>query len=266
MQISLPLRELTAEVVKLSERVGEFIREQRVDQEDIEAKSINNLVTYVDKEAEKKFVEGLETILPEAGFITEEGTRLEDDRKLKWIIDPLDGTTNYIHDLPFWCTSVALFEGDQPLLGVIHSPMTSETFHAAAGLGAGLNGESIKVSESTSLKNSLLATGFPYDDFGRQDEYMELLKALMKNSRGIRRLGSVALDLAYVACGRFESFYEYGLNPWDIAAGIIIVQEAGGRVSDFNDGQSKLYGEEIIASNNHTHDELLNYIRKYFKE
>lgn len=258
------LESVLTEVVKLSKQVGNFISEQRVKPDQVELKSMNNLVTFVDKEAERMFVEGLQQIIPDAGFLTEEGTVETDERKLRWIIDPLDGTTNYLYNIPFWCTSVALFDGDSPILGVIHSPSTSETFEAASGMGAKRNGELIHVSDKSRLKDTLLATGFPYDDFGRQNEYMDLLRSLMSNTRGIRRLGSAAMDLAYVACGNFDAFYEYGLNPWDVAAGIVIVKEAGGSVSDFEGGNKALNGEEILASNTKVHKELMDQINQHF--
>ena len=261
---ALQLQETLAEVIKLSEKVGQFIANESVPPQEIELKGLNNLVSYVDKEAERMFVEGLGILLPEAGFVAEEGTIDYDDRELRWIIDPLDGTTNYLHSIPCWCTSVGLFDGSTPLLGVIHSPMTNETFSASVGMGAFLNNERIHVSDTAALSSSLLATGFPYDDFGKQNNYMELLKALMPLSRGIRRLGSAAMDLAYVACGRFDGFYEYGLNPWDVAAGIIIVQEAGGTVTDFSSGLKALEAEEILASNTKIHSELITIINQHF--
>lgn len=264
MMDAIQLQNALNEVIKLSEKVGEFIVNQSVEPGEIELKSLNNLVSFVDKEAEKMFVSGLSQIIPEAGFVTEEGTIARDDKVLRWIIDPLDGTTNYLHKIPCWCTSVGLFDGNSALLGVIHSPMTNETFSASRGMGAFLNGKSIHVSNTADLNSSLIATGFPYDDFGKQDAYMDLLKSLMPKSRGIRRLGSAAMDLAYVACGRFEAFYEYGLNPWDVAAGIAIVQEAGGTVSDFSNGIKALDGEEILASNTLVHSELMVLINEHF--
>lgn len=237
--------------------------EQQVAVEEVETKSLNNLVSYVDKESERRFVEGLSALLPDSGFIAEEGTGKPVDGGLNWIIDPLDGTTNYLHHLPCWCTSVALHGPDGLLLGVIYDPNRDECFSAIKGGGAFCNGEAIEVSKAERLSHSLLATGFPYDDFSRQEGYMKLFAELMRNSRGLRRLGSAALDLAYVARGTFEVFYEYGLNPWDVAAGILIVEEAGGKVTGFGEGVDPIFGEELIASNTKVHREMQEMAARY---
>lgn len=261
--MNLPL--LTDHVITLSRSVAAFIRTEsaRFTEASVESKSLNNLVSYVDKGAEQRFVEGLAVLVPEAGFIAEEGTgaRAPD---LNWVIDPLDGTTNFVHGIPCYCTSVALMSGSDVMLGVVLEVTRDECFSAWKGGGAFLNGTAIRVSTRKTLVESLLATGFPYDDFGREAQYMDLLRALMHSSRGIRRLGSAAADLAYVACGRFEAFYEYGLNPWDVAAGALIVQEAGGTVTDFKGGATHVFGEEIVASNGAIHAELIGPIGQFF--
>jgi myo-inositol-1(or 4)-monophosphatase len=259
------LRRLTHEVCGLSREVARFIRTEsaRFTEASVESKSLNNLVSYVDKGAEQRFVDGLSKLLPEAGFIAEEGTGTR-GAELNWVIDPLDGTTNFIHGIPCYCTSVALMSGDDVLLGVVLEVTRDECFSAWKGGGAFLNDTAIRVSARKTLLESLLATGFPYDDFGREAQYMDLLRALMHNSRGIRRLGSAAADLAYVACGRFEAFYEYGLNPWDVAAGALLVQESGGTVTDFGGGAKYVFGEEIVASNGAIHTELIGPIGKFF--
>ncbi len=261
----MDLPKLTGQVCALSREVSAFIRAERESFTDasVESKSLNNLVSYVDKGAEQRFVDGLNALFPEAGFIAEEGTGARAS-ELNWIIDPLDGTTNFVHGIPCYCTSVALMNGEEILLGVVVEVTRDECFHAWKNGGAFLNGKKISVSPRKRLVESLLATGFPYDDFGREAEYMQLLRELMHGSRGIRRLGSAAADLAYVACGRFEAFYEYGLNPWDVAAGALIVQEAGGRVTDFRSGNAFVFGEEIVASNGVIHEELTGPIGKFF--
>lgn len=261
----MELRQLTDEVVQLSRQVAAFIRTEstlfRSDQ--VESKSFNNLVSYVDKTAEQRFVEGLEKLLPEAGFIAEEGTGIRKEG-VNWIIDPLDGTTNFIHGIPCYCTSIGLLRDGQVELGVILEITRDECFSAYKGGGAWLNGTRIHVSNCSEMNDSLLATGFPYDDFEQEEEYMGLLNDLMHQTRGIRRLGSAAADMAYVACGRFEGFYEYGLNPWDVAAGVILVREAGGTVSDFSNGNNFLFGEEILATNGNIHHDLTNRITNRF--
>jgi myo-inositol-1(or 4)-monophosphatase len=260
------LNKLCAEVESISEEVGAYLLQERKEfkQDKVEEKSFNNLVSYVDKTAEKKFIEKLSKLIPEAGFIAEESEDLKPADEWNWIIDPLDGTTNYIFGLPFYCTSVALVKNNELQVGVIYDPTHQELFSAWKDGGAFLNREKIEVSTKENVKQSLIATGIPYDDFGRAQKFLSLLNHLMLESKGIRRIGSAALDLAYVACGRFDSFYEYGLNPWDVAAGALIVKEAGGQVSEFNGRENYIFGQDILASNQFTHQEMLSIIQTYF--
>ncbi|WP_306644090.1 inositol monophosphatase family protein [Sanyastnella coralliicola] len=262
--MALPLRQLLDALVDLSKETGQWMLQQQVNPEQIETKTLNNFVSFVDKGAEERFVTGLQKLLPEAGFIAEEGTGTPSESGLNWIIDPLDGTTNFLHQFPVWCTSVALIDKDELQLGVIYDPNRNECYTAIKGEGAFLNGEPIVVTKKTALKDCLLATGFPYDDFGRQAEYLGLLGVLTQGTRGIRRLGSAALDLAYVACGRCDLFYEYSLNPWDVAAGALIVKEAGGTVTGFKEGDDPIFGDDILASNTSTHEEMLGVIERHF--
>lgn len=259
----MELKKLTDQVEAICVEVAAFIRAEagKLTADGISEKSANNLVTHVDHTAEDRLVEALEKILPEAGFIAEEGSG-ERGEGLNWIIDPLDGTTNFVHGIPCYCISIALVDGTEPVLGVVHEVTRDERFTAWKGGGAFLNGKRIQVSPRKELQESLLATGFPYDDFGYETEYMDLLRELMHRTRGIRRLGSAAADLAYVACGRFEAFYEYGLNSWDVAAGVLLVREAGGRVSGFAPSKDPVFDEEIVASNRAVHDELLEVIER----
>lgn len=262
------LQHIYKELITLSKEIGAWMKEERItfDQADVEIKGFNNFVSYVDKQAEQRFVTALELLLPEAGFIAEEGTSEKIGKRYSWIIDPLDGTTNYVHGIPFYCTSVALLDVDKLIMGVVYEPNNNECFHAMVGHGAFLNDKPISVSDKKELIRSLLATGFPYDDFHRENEYFGILKEFTKKSRGLRRLGSAALDLAYVACGRFDGFYEYGLNPWDVAAGALIVEEAGGHVKDFRGGDDYIFGEEIIADNSLISEEFLSVVSKGFSE
>lgn len=260
----MELLPLLPQVEQLTQQVGKWLLEQRISPEAIETKSLNNFVTFVDKGAEEQLVAVLSSLLPSSGFIAEEGTGSPVKDGYNWIIDPLDGTTNFLHQVPVFCISIALHFQGELLLGVIHDPNRNETFSCAKGHGATCNGNPIHVSTATSLADSLLATGFPYDDFGRQEQYLNLLGHITKNTRGVRRLGSAALDLAYVACGRCDLFYEYALNPWDVAAGILLVQEAGGTVSDFQNEDNALFGKDILASNSGTHQEMLQAIERFF--
>lgn len=228
-----------------------------------EKKGLNDFVSYVDKGAEKLLVEKLTEILPEAGFIAEEGTSSKVGVKFCWVIDPLDGTTNFLHGFYPYAVSIGLMEYDDIIAGVVYEVGRDETFSAWKGGGAWLNGKPVHVSEVATLADSLIATGLPYSDFHRLHPYMESLTHLCLHSQGIRRLGSAATDLAYVACGRFEGFYEYGLHPWDIAAGIILIREAGGRVADFSGNERKLNGNEILAASGSVFNEFLENVSKF---
>jgi myo-inositol-1(or 4)-monophosphatase len=229
--------------------VGEFIlRESALfSSTDVETKSLNSFVTYVDKKAEEKLVKGLSEIIPESGFITEEETILKKGDEFNWIIDPLDGTTNFIHKVPVFSISVALTQNNETVVGIVLELNRNECFHSFKGGKVYLNNKEVKISEAGSIKDSLVATGFPYYDFAILKQYMALIEELAKKSQGIRRLGSAAVDLAYVACGRFDIFFEHSLNPWDVAAGAFLVQQAGGTVTDFSGGNNYLFGREIIA-------------------
>jgi myo-inositol-1(or 4)-monophosphatase len=261
----MELDKLSLSVEELSREVGAFILDEREKFSDdkVERKSLNSLVSYVDKEAEKMIVRKLEKLTPGCGFITEEDTIQDEKKALTWIVDPLDGTTNFIHGIPCFCVSIGLMVDDEVVLGVIYEANQDECFSAYKGGGAHLNGQKIRVKDNSDLNRSLLATGFPYYDFGRMEPYVELLMHFMEHTRGIRRLGSAAADLAYVAAGRFEAFYEYGLSPWDVAAGVIIVREAGGVVSDFQGGDNAIFGREILASNKGVYESCLASIQKF---
>ncbi|MDO9185123.1 MAG: inositol monophosphatase family protein [Bacteroidia bacterium] len=261
------MQKLCQDVCKLTKQVGMFIKSERLkfSTESVEIKGKNDFVSYVDKTAEQKLVEGLAILLPEAGFIAEEGTSSKKGEIYNWIIDPLDGTTNFIHGIPCFAISIALTRNNKLVLGVIYEINLDECFYAWEGSKAYLNEKEISVSKTQKLSDSLIATGFPYYNYARQDEYMELFKHFMKNTRGLRRLGSAATDLAYVACGRFDGFYEYSLRAWDVAAGAFIVQQAGGTVTDFQGNDNYIFGEEIVAGNKACFDEFLGSVKTYFK-
>jgi myo-inositol-1(or 4)-monophosphatase len=262
------LKHLCLEVSRLSREAGSFLLEEqrKITTAAIERKGVNDLVSYVDKQTETFFVNGLRQLLPEAGFIAEEGTGAPAASGLNWIIDPLDGTTNYLHQIPFFCTSVALMQNNEPVLGVIFDPTHQELFSAYGHEQTRLNEQPISVSDVTDLRDMLIVTGFPYNDRGMLKRNLNAIEAFSRQSRGIRRLGSAALDMAYVACGRFDGFYEYGLNPWDVAAGAILVKNSGGKVDDFNKLGNPIFGEEIIAASNAGFNHILPIVQKSFSE
>ncbi len=257
------LEKLCHDVIGIVTHTAVFICDEleKRDSLNFEVKGKHNYVTHVDKGAEKMLVTGLSELIPESGFIAEEGTSTKRGDRYNWVIDPLDGTTNYIHGLPPFAISVALMEQDEIVLGLVYEMGLKECFYAWKGGPAFMNGKEIHVSKVDKVNDSLIATGFPYTDFSHLSNFMDTVKFFMENSHGLRRLGSAATDIAYIACGRFEAFYEYGLNPWDVAAGILIVKQAGGRVSDFRGGKNYLFGGEIVISNDLVFDEFLEDVK-----
>lgn len=264
--MSINLQTLCQDVCALSKEVGVFIKNEgeKFSLMKVEVKGKNDFVTYVDKTSEKRIVEKLAILLPEAGFIAEEGTSTKKGEIYNWVIDPLDGTTNFIHGIPCFAISIALMRNKELILGVIYEINLDECFYAWEGSKAYLNGKEINVTKTAILADSLLATGFPYYDYNRMDDYMKLFNYFMTHTHGLRRLGSAATDLAYVACGRFEGFYEYSLQPWDVAAGAFIVQQAGGKVTDFKGEGNYIFGKEIVAGNTAFFDEFLDAVKKHF--
>ncbi|MEL7532115.1 MAG: inositol monophosphatase family protein [Bacteroidota bacterium] len=260
-QIDEPLRQLIR-------RTGQFAREEfhRFSFSDVRFKRERDPVSYVDINAEKMLKEGCLRLIPGSGFINEESEDTPSENGWMWIIDPIDGTTNYTHGLANFCISLALqFEGATQM-AYIYAPILEEMFTARKGKGAFLNDQAIAISERPNLAEALISTGFPYANFPWRDQYLALIISLMDQAHGLRRMGSAALDLAYVAAGRFEGYFEYGLSPWDVAAGALIVQEAGGKVSDFNGEDDYLYGSQIVVSNGNIHQDLLQEIRKHIPQ
>lgn len=257
---------LCSKVVAITRLTGNFIRKESMnfDANAVEFKGLNDLVSYVDKTAEKQLVRNLAKLIPGAGFTTEEETINSRGEVYNWIIDPLDGTTNFIHGIPTYAISVALYEDDQPVIGVVYEINRGEMFFTYKGGAAYLNNKEIRVSTRASLSDSLLATGFPYYQFDKQAQYMQLFSEMMQKCHGLRRIGSAATDLAYVACGRFDAFFEYNLNAWDVAAGAYLVQQAGGNIMNFSGGAEFLEKREILASNGLIHEDILAIMNTHF--
>lgn len=247
---------------------GKFIFTEagKFDIRQAEEKGKNDFVSYVDKGSEEMLVQKLSLIMPEAGFITEEGTSTKEAPEYYWIIDPLDGTTNFLHRLPPYAISVALVKNNETVAGVVLEVTNNELFSAWKGGGSWLNGNPIYVSKPVLLADSLIGTGIPCIDFSRLENYFNTLKQLSRRTHGIRRFGAASVDLCYVATGRYDGFFEYSLKRWDVAAGILIVREAGGRVSDFSGNEKNLTGSEIIASNNIIFPEFFEIVSKFMKD
>ncbi len=228
----------------------------------VEFKGEINPVSEVDRLCEDAIKRMILDAFPDHDLLTEESAFKGRGSPFKWIIDPLDGTTNYIHGFPFFCVSIALEIEGEIKLGVVYDPLFDELFQAEAGKGAFLNGKPLRVSRTNRLDLSFLTTGFPYDVREHGDFYLRFFREFMMKSIAIRRPGSAALDLCYVAAGRFDGYWELKIHPWDVAAGSLLVQEAGGKVTDFQGEAFRIEEEEIVATNGWIHDEMLRVIQK----
>lgn len=260
------LEKLCTDVQTIAKAAGAFIAGERekFNLDAIEIKGKANFVSYVDKQAEEMIVSGLRQLLPGSGFIAEEGTAGSTDEKYKWIIDPLDGTTNFVHNLPPFAVSIALMDESELIIGVVYEITQDECFYAWKGSKAYLNGKEIRVTTAATTADSLIATGFPYSAMDMLDPFIASMRHFMIHSHGLRRLGSAATDMAYLAAGRFEAFYEHGLKPWDVAAGTIIVRQAGGKVTDFSGTDKFLFNGEMVASNSAFFDEFYDIVHDFF--
>lgn len=245
----------------IARQAGEFLQENRFAPKQVSVKTdMVDLVTNVDKAADRLITEQLRTHFPTHTIIAEESAQSGPQSRYCWYIDPLDGTTNFAHTYPHFAVSLALAHESTAIVGVVHDPVRNETFSAQRGGGAQLNGNPIRVSTASQLDQSLLLTGFPYDRRSYSAFYLRYYEAFMLRTHGVRRSGSAALDLCYVACGRADAFWEWRLHPWDIAAGSLIVEEAGGRTSDFSGHTFDLHGEQTLASNGHLHGAMLDVL------
>ena len=253
-----PLLDSTLAVARTA---GEIIREHWQQPRKVHYKGRIDLVTKTDAVVEAHLKEGLEKLLPGVGFMGEESAHSLIPDGDCWIVDPLDGTTNFVHGIPFVAVSIALWQRGSTRLGVVALPMLDEYFYAERGQGARCNGQPLQVSEIAHCEQSLIATGFPYDLEAQKDRILRWLGAVLPQCQGLRRCGAAAADLAYVAAGRYEAFYETGLKPWDMAAGWLLVEEAGGRVTNIF-GDPLRFGDVILASNGHVHQELVDLLRE----
>jgi myo-inositol-1(or 4)-monophosphatase len=235
---------------------GDVLKQYYQQNKAIEHKGVINIVTEADKRSEDLIVSLLNSRLPQHSILAEEGTEMVRASPFKWVIDPLDGTTNFAHDYPLFCVSVALEQSDEIVVGVVYHPIFEELFVAEKGNGAYLNGRKICVSKIDSLRNALLSTGFPYDVVDDPGEALHHFGSFVHRAQAVRRDGSAALDLCYVAMGRFDGFWELRLKPWDTAAGALVVTEAGGQVTDFASDNYSIYQDRILASNGLIHAQM----------
>lgn len=243
---------------------GKFLKENVGNIKHIDRKigQETNLVTEIDKQSEQLIVKKIHSHFPSHSILGEESGASEDQSDYRWIIDPLDGTTNYTHGLPIYSVTIGVEYRGEIIAGVIYDPNAEELFSAEQGSGAYVNGKKIAVSSTDKLINSLIVTGFPYNVNENPDHVVQHFNNFLPAAQGIRRLGSAALDLAYVACGRFDGYWEVFLNPWDKAAGVLMVREAGGTVTNFvNEGRNMTFTPNTLATNGKIHNQMLDILR-----
>ena len=237
---------------------GKIIQERFQGSFRIDSKEgINNLVTEVDTLAETRIIEVIKSYFPEHSIISEEVGELTQDSEYKWVIDPIDGTVNFAHGIPICCSSIALTLNGQPIVGSVYNPMMNELFVAEKGKGATLNGTPISVSKKATFETACLVTGFPYKWPDTKEHPIKVFERIVLQGLPVRRLGSAAIDLAWVACGRFDGFWEYNLSPWDSAAGYLLEEEAGGKITNFKGAPSTLIDRQTLATNGLIHDQML---------
>jgi len=241
-------------------KAGRLLKENINKSDEIYYKGAVDLVTPFDTKAQRTIFDHLSSFFPDHDYLAEEGLSQNKGAEMRWIIDPLDGTTNYAHHYPVFTISIALERKSEIVLGLVYDPMREEMFSALKGKGAFLNGKKISVSDIDELDKSLLATGFPYDvRISHKNNILHFNNFIIR-AQGIRRCGSAAMDLCYVACGRYDGFWELKLKPWDTAAGVLIVREAGGQVSDFRGGEFSISGSEILATNGSIHQQMADIL------
>ncbi len=238
-------------LIKAALESGKILKENFGGNYKISSKEVlSNLVTEIDKKSEEKIFEIIRKDFPGDYILSEEAGALIQDSEIKWIIDPIDGTVNYAHSIPLTCVSIAVERRGEIIMGVVYNPISGEFFFSEKGQGAFLNNDRISVSDCNDLRRALLVTGFPYDSSSYDPDPVAVFKKFIMKDVPIRRLGSAALDLCWTACGRFEGFWEYNLNSWDVAAGYLILKEAGGIVTKLSGEEFSIYGKEILAVNN----------------
>ncbi|MCE1246687.1 MAG: inositol monophosphatase [Firmicutes bacterium] len=249
-------------IIHIAEKTGKILAENLQKSVHIDYKGTVDLVTEMDLLSEKMITDFLKENFPDHRIVAEEGTESVQESEYVWYIDPLDGTTNYAHHVPWFAISIALVKNGVPVAGVVHNPANGDMFSAEEGKGSFRNGKPMQVTQRTELLKCLLSTGFPYKIHERYDRVTGLFGRFVKECQGIRRFGAAALDLAYVAAGIYDGYWEEGLKPWDTAAGILLIKEAGGRVTDYTGNEYKIGSDTITASNGYIHDIMLQTINE----
>ena len=257
------LKRIKKTAIKAAKASGKYILEHVDKIKEVSRKggAFTNLVTDVDKASEEMIIDAIKKDFPDHSIIAEESGEETREEEFKWIIDPLDGTTNYSHGFPFFCVSIGIEYKGEVAIGVVYDPSRDELFEAQKSAGSFLNGKAIRVSKKKKLEESLLATGFAYNVEGKLAN-IKNFENMLKYAQAIRRAGSAAIDLCYVACGRLDGFWEFGLSPWDTAAGQLIVSEAGGKVTKVDYKEFDVYDKQILASNGFVHDEIREALKE----
>jgi myo-inositol-1(or 4)-monophosphatase len=256
------MKELNDFAINLARDAGNLLKEKFNSKHEVHYKGEINLVTEADKMSEDLIIAAINSSFPDHGILSEESPAQNSSAKLRWIIDPLDGTTNYAHGYPVFCVSIALENEGVIVLGVIYDPLREDMFVAVRGSGAYLNGQKLKVSSTATLSRSLLATGFPYDIRMSKDNNLNYFNLMAVEAQAIRRAGAAALDIAYLAAGRFDGFWELKLMPWDVAAGCLMVEESGGVISDMSGGQWDISSPNVLVSNGLIHEQMISVFKR----
>ncbi len=258
----MDLNKILVKTIKIIVETGDYIYHLSNRKKRISYKGAVNLVTQFDNIAQKNIVNYLKKEFPDYGILSEENISYDTHKKIKWLLDPLDGTTNFAHNLPIWAISIGLEVETEIVLGIVYDPSRKELFSAIKGRGSFLNGKKIYVSKTKKLGKSLLVTGFPYDIRVSKENNLDYFARFCVTAQAVRRLGSAALDLCYTACGRFDGYWEIKLSPWDQAAGYLILKEAGGKITDFKGKPFDIYGKEVLGTNGYIHRQMMEVLNK----
>jgi myo-inositol-1(or 4)-monophosphatase len=256
--------EMLEVAIAAAREAGEFLRQNVGQVRNVETKKgeVRNLVSEIDRGSEERIIRAIKSRYPNHAILAEESGGSRSATEYRWIIDPLDGTTNYLHGVPIFSVTIGIEYKGEIVGGVVYDPNLDEMFTAEKGSGAFLNARRLSVSHTSQLIDSLIVTGFPYDIADNPDHAVEHFVNFLMAARGLRRLGSAAMDLSYVAAGRFDGFWEVNLNPWDMAAGVLCIRESGGRVTDFFGHPSNIYKKQVLASNGTIHEAMIDLLKR----